>query len=159
MLVVRTTIERRVRTASIEEWSKAISAPEPGMEAIAEVIGAQVDASFASRTDPWGNAWAPLSPTTIEIRAQRGDRGGSLRRTKYARVLDGGRRAVVGLAASFARAFGSGAPLNKAFGRGSAPIPARPVLPLRGRRVEPPPEVRAEMRARFWEAMRRVLRG
>lgn len=158
MVAVRTRIERRVQTVSTEEWGKALSAPEPGLEAVAQVIGDQVDAAFAERVDPWGNAWAPLSPATIEIRAQRGDRDGSLRRTKYARVLDGGRRAVVGLAASFARAFGGGAPGNKAFGRGSAPIPARPVLPLKGGRVDPPPAVRAEMRAQFWAAMRRALR-
>lgn len=160
MVAVRLRV-RRTEGASggTDAWAGAIREPTDATTAVSEVAAAHVDARFETRTDPWGGAWASPSAATVEIRSRSGQRVRRLRSTRFVQILDGGKRAVVGFAASFAAAFHGGAPGNKAFGRGSAPIPARPVLPKRGRRPDLPPELRAEVMDAFREGMRRAVRA
>ena len=160
MVAVRVSVRHRESSeGNLDTWAAALAAPEDAVRAVGEVVEAHVAERIASRTSPWGDAWAPQSPATIEINRRRGRRDDSLSRTRFVQVLDGGKRVVVGFTARFARAFHGGAPNNKAFGRGSAPIPARPVLPLRGRTHDLPPTLREEVKAAFVAGMRRALRG
>lgn len=48
----------------------------PAMRAIGGVLQSNVDLGFRGQHDPWGNAWRPLSATTIANR-RRGRSGGT----------------------------------------------------------------------------------
>lgn len=158
--VVRILARRLAPTgpSTIDGWSAAFSTPEPATQGVAETISADVAERFATRTDPWGAAWAPLSPVTIEIRARRGTRDGAgLVGARFVRILDGGRRAAVGLASSVARWQQFGNPANKVFGRGAGPLPARPILPITPGGVEAPDDLLARVKQAFRAGIRAAL--
>ena len=162
MVAVRVRVRRSESSSGggLDAWAGAIAEPAEALRAIGEVAEADAAERLEARTDPWGAKWAPPSPATIEIKGGRTDgRGASLRGSRFVEILDGGRRVVVGFSASFARAFHGGAPANRIFGRAPAPIPARPLLPLRGRRHALPPTLRDDVLAAFREGMRRAVRG
>jgi hypothetical protein len=154
-VVVRIRARAPNAPTALDAWSSALSNPEPAMQAVGEVLSADIGERFVARSDPWGSPWAALSPTTLEIRARRGGPMGVLERTRFVRIIDAGRRAAIGLASKVARVQHFGNPANRVFGRGPGPIPARPIIPS-GR--EMPETLLAEVRAAFRAGFRAVLR-
>src|SRR5688500_18970028 len=136
MVAVRVRVQVRDGSGpGAEGWAAAFADPSDAMRAIGEAMLENVEQRFQTETDPWGAAWAPHSPVTIALRAARGRLGKILQDTrnlansKYARVIDGGRKVLVGLGASYAHVQHFGNPNNKMFGKAKAPIPARAILP------------------------------
>jgi phage virion morphogenesis protein len=145
-----------------DAWSQALSDPSPALAAVGEVLREDVEQRFQSQTDPWGAAWAPHSPVTIALRAARGRAGRILLDTRvlansvFARV-ESARRVVVGIAAPYARVHQFGNPANRLFGGPRAPIPPRPMLPLRNGRVDLSKAMRDEVLETWKDALHRAL--
>ncbi len=159
MVTVR--IEHRsTREGDADAWIEAIRGPREAMDAVAEVVANDVSERFNTETSPWGDPWPALRPATIAIYERRQKAGGRrrLERSRFARVVDGGRRAVIGLRSKVARWFQFGNPANRMFGR-PAPRPPREVLPVRedGSHDLPGP-LRAEVMEAFREGFRRAIR-
>lgn len=152
-LVVRQKIGSK---GSIEAWGEALSDPKPQLEEIGAVLRENLEQRFASNTDPWGNAWAPISPVTIALRG--GDVDRDLSDRIVARVE--GTKVFIGLRSAVARIRQYGAPNNRMFGGPKAPIPARPMLPIRPtRRVDLPKELLARVMETVRESLRKAARA
>jgi phage virion morphogenesis protein len=106
--------------------------------------------AFHDQTDPWGYAWRPLRPRTLKRRRDQGRSGVSILRDiglllgsrafrTTARTLDlllGNSNRPVAI-----HQFGGRAGRN-----GSARIPARPMMPIRGNgEIDLPPDWRDEL--------------
>lgn len=128
------------------------------MDSIGQAMDEHVHERFRTETDPWGNAWPDPSPVTIELRERRGLPPPALERRRFARVVDSGRRVLVGLRSTVARIRHFGAPNNRMFDGAPAPIPPRPTLPLRDGRVDLPTRLRDELMQRFRESIRGAVR-
>lgn len=150
--------------SAVDAWTQALSDPSPALKAVGEMLREDVEMRFQTESDPWGNAWAPLSPVTVALRAKAGQLGKILQRTRnlansaFWRLDDTKRRVVVSLSAPYARVQHFGNPSNKLFGKTPAPIPARPILPLRGGRVDLAAEMRTELLETFKDSIRLALR-
>lgn len=126
------------------EMLRAAADPADALDAIGFDISQRVDLTFGAQQDPWNRAWAPLSPVTLALRRKGGKGAQILRDT--GRLGDSithnvvGDEVRVGSNVQYARAQQLGNPANKMFGKGSAPIPARPFLPIRDGRAELPPD-------------------
>lgn len=150
--------------SALDAWSAALADPSPALKAIGEAAREEVEQRFQTETDPWGAPWAPLSPVTIMLRAKAGQLGKILQRTRnlansaFWRLDETGKRVVVSLAAPYAPVQHFGNPNNKLFGKVKAPIPARPILPLRDGRIDLPAALREELVETFKDAMRLALR-
>lgn len=108
------------------------------MGLIAERLANLIGGTFEEQRDPWGRPWERLKQTTLDIRARRGSSSneilidsytlyGSMTKSStddYAQVEFQG-------ADEYAWVQQFGNPLNTMFGRGNAPIPARPFMPIK----------------------------
>jgi phage gpG-like protein len=158
MPVVTLTVREKIGPkGSLEAWGEALENPREAVERIGELLEQNLEERFATQTDPWGMPWAPPSPVTVALRGGRVDSG--LESKRFARIDDNGKRAVVGIASPAARRRQFGAPNNKMFGRYGAPVPPRPALPMRRRRVELPPDLHAEVMRTVGEYLRRIAKN
>lgn len=166
MVAVRLRIKTSVSAEGTEAdaWAQVLSDPSPALRAVGEVMREDIEQRFQTETDPWGMAWAPLSPVTVMFRARDGQLGKILQRTRnlansaFSSVDDARKRITVALGAPYARVHQFGNPNNRLFGKTPAPIPARPILPLRGRRLDFPAALRVELVETFKDAIRLALR-
>lgn len=109
------------------------------MGVIARTLEQLTRQSFRDEADPWGTPWAGHSPVTLRMRRARGQ-------ASVQRLLDSGAMystirgehsqtdasvSVGGTGGAPAPVHQFGNPSNRMFGRGLAPIPARPFLPIR----------------------------
>ncbi len=119
----------------------ACDSPREALETIGFDFEQRASMSFQSSRDPWNTGWAPLSPVTLALRrgssAQPLVDTGRLAASMTYRVTDDtvdiGTNVESGATHQFGRAD------NRMFGRGLAPIPARPFLPLRSSGPDLPP--------------------
>ena len=160
---------------SQSEWTEALDGgAAKGAEDGAKVVRDAAETALANRVTPWGEAFAPLSPTTIRLSAgeqevgyMRTGRDGAERFvdtsiTRKGKVGIEQREKPSGLApSSVVKVKGSarvnrvayihqfGNPRNRMFDNANpAPIPARPILPLRSPTVvDLPPEMSAAILA------------
>jgi phage gpG-like protein len=156
-IAISLTVRQKVgEKGSIEAWGKALSEPRPQLEEIGEVLTTNLMERFTSNTDPWGNAWAPPSPVTIALR------GGDVERDLSDRIVARveGTKVFVGLRSAVARIRQYGAPNNRMYGGPKAPIPPRPMLPIRStRRVDLPRELLARIMETVRESLRKAARS
>ena len=110
---------------------------------IAPIWKSFIDDTFLDQRDPWGNSWAPLKDSTLKLRRRKGYGGsdalvvsGTLQRSPEISVYkDSLTFTLDGLAAIHQ----VGNPRNRMVGKWRAPIPARPMIPVRkGGAVELP---------------------
>jgi phage gpG-like protein len=142
----------------VEKWGRALRMPADAVERIGQVVEDSVKASFETRRDPWGAPWQPVSPVTEALSRKLGSGTEATLAAKiFRRVTSAGKRVVVGLASPAARVRQSGRANNRIFGKAAAPIPARPVLPVRGRKVELPDALNARMREALSTAIRAAV--
>lgn len=124
------------QVASADWWGEALDEGlQKGVEKGAEVVREAATEALETRTDPWGAAFAPLSPVTIKLYATIGERDYAslvdslrLRRKEAYRVavtVSGRPRAY-----AFRQQYGSE---NAQMFNNSRPVrvPARPLLPTR----------------------------
>lgn len=158
--MVSIKLEHRAAGGGADAWIDAIQGPRDAMEAVSEIVESDVGERFRTETDPWGGAWAPLSPATLDLYRRRGKRASRDRLTnsRFSRVVDGGRRAVVGLRSKVSRWFHEGNPSARIFGKSPAPRPARPILPIRDGSHDIPPALREDVMRAFREGIRRAVR-
>lgn len=141
--VTLTVRERTGSKGSLETVADAIR--NPPLEKIGRRLEAFIAERFATRTGPDGKPWAPPSPTTVALRGgivetDIGDK-------RFHRVDKAKNRVAFGIRSPAARTRQYGAPRNRMYGGPPAPVPARPALPMRGRRVAFPPKLHAEIMA------------
>ncbi len=120
----------------------------PAMTDIGQALVTTTDLTFRGQHDPWGNPWQPLSPVTLARR--RGSSAHILRDTgRLANSLHfvaDAHSVAVGTDVIYAATHQFGNPANRMFGRASAPIPARPFLPIRASgQVDLPPDLQADI--------------
>lgn len=96
----------------------------------------QARQGFRNESDPFGTAWAPHRPVTLQLRERRGRTGvsvlfdtGKLFNTIRSESDATSVTLMIGGPGSWAGVHQSGNPNNRMFGRARAPIPARPMLP------------------------------
>lgn len=143
-------MEIKHRTVSSREaWAEALDrGVESGLKEGADHVRDEAQRALAARVDPWGAAFAPLSPTTIKLYAETGfvealpsrsqNIGVRRKGVRHFGIRVTGPRALQRVA--FIQQFGN--PNNRMFNNAEpAPIPARPALPVRpSGAVDLPPE-------------------
>ena len=163
------TLDVRQSDNSPDRWAVLLEqGVAEGMPVVGEVLREFVAQRFETQTDPWGAPWAAHSPVTVMIRRRRGT-GASMRKLVERGTLMGsfayevrnnGRRVVIfagGAAAPYAAVHQRGNPNNRIYGKAPAPIPARPILPLRGEQPDMPPALLEEIRETMLDAIRASL--
>lgn len=116
---------------ALEDMQDALEDFGPVMDEAAELLEGEAQKALKEGKSPEGTSWAPLSKTTREAEGKRSRA-----------TLGGSSGKVAKSIASEAKPLGasvstrgigaihqSGAPGNRAWGRGRAPIPARPFIP------------------------------
>ena len=134
----------------IQRLIDTLDRPREAWEAVAEILTAAARESFRSGTDPWGGSWAPQSAATLR-RKGRGPGWAHLADLVTVELVDHGDDMGLKIRVSFTRA--------RQFQEGEGRQPARPFMPVRGGRVDPPGELRerilAAFREKFGEQMHR----
>jgi len=98
---------------------------------IAEEINEAINEAFAAKKSIANVSWSPWSETTKRVHGTRGSllkRSGRLKRS--IKVVKKNSSVSIEVRSPSAAVHQFGFPGNKAWGRGSAPIPARPYLPI-----------------------------
>lgn len=153
---IKLTVRQRRDDGSAEAWAAAVADPKEALDGIAQVLADDIAERFATNTDPWGNPWPPPSPVTIALRGGDVEADGLPARI-FHKVE--GTKAIAGLQSAIARVRQFGAPNNRMYGGPSAPIPPRPMLPIRGsRKVDLPPEMHRKIMDTLRDAIRAAVR-
>lgn len=102
----------------------------------AKILHSLVLGTFDSQMSPWGVKWKKLRPSTLRWRSRKGYAPGPiLRASGWLRAsikrTSGRADFVVSAEASYADVHQEGNPGNRMYGKGRAPVPARPFMPIR----------------------------
>lgn len=152
---IKLTARQRRNDGSAEAWAAAISDPKDALDGMAQILADDLAERFASNTDPWGNPWPPPSPVTIALRGGHAD--GNLASRIFRKVE--GNKAITGIQSAIAKVRQFGAPNNRMFGGPPAPIPPRPMLPIRdSRKIDFPPDLYKRIRDTLRDALREAVR-
>ena len=118
-----------------------------GTRAAAKVLEQRVRQTFRDEADPWGAPWPPHSPVTLALREKRGNASiqklidsGAMFDSLHTEETPEGFDVVMGGPGMWPGVHQRGNPDNRMFGNASAPIPARPMFPIRDDRVDLPGE-------------------
>jgi phage virion morphogenesis protein len=150
---VSLTVDDTQVTQALGRLQRATTNLRDPMAAIGQTLVDNIALGFRGQTDPWGNAWTPLSAVT---RARR--RGSSYQILRDTGILANSfnyqadaSSVTVGTAVEYAGTHQFGA-RKGAYGRtrrgGPIPwgdIPARPMLPIRGNRADVPADWQDEI--------------
>ncbi|MBA8886159.1 hypothetical protein FHW12_000350 [Dokdonella fugitiva] len=161
---VRIDIDSAAAQRQYDALRQLAENPQRPLELARDVLEQRVRQTFRDEADPWGSPWAPHSPVTTGLRARRGN-------TRVSLLIDTGKMfstirsgvegneafVAIGGEGTFPEVHQRGNPDNKAWGRGRAPIPARPMFPLRGDEVELPDAWANDLFAPFDEAIAEAL--
>lgn len=130
-VTVRVEIDNRELRQRMGQLQRQLQNVRQAEIAIANEVKQVIWQAFQNETSPTGRPWAPLSSTTIR---RHGRSGKKLQRTgrlkNSIRVKVEGNTLSVEARNPYAGTHQWGAPFNKAWGRGRAPIPARPFFPI-----------------------------
>lgn len=101
-----------------------------------KILHSLVTGTFDAQMSPWGVRWKKLRPSTLRWRRQRGYAPGpTLKASGWLRAsikaISGRAGFSVEAGASYADVHQDGNPGNRMYGRGRAPIPARPYMPIK----------------------------
>lgn len=111
------------------------------MRLIALSAEQEVRQTYRDESSPWGSPWPQHSPVTLAARRRRGQ-------SSVQKLIDTGKlyasierqsdsKSATVSAGEWAEVHQFGNPSNRAWGRGTAPIPARPSFPIRaGNKVD-----------------------
>jgi hypothetical protein len=149
-----------IKVANVDGWGAAFErGVDDGMDEAGAHVREAAVVALATRTDPWGQAFAPITPTTLKLYATIGDDPSSLA-TSFDLKRDSKRSFKIrtrGKARAYAAIQQFGNPHNYLFNNSEpSPIPPRPPLPMRiGGVVDLPPE----MRERVLSMIRGAIQG
>lgn len=133
-MTTRVEIDDRAALAMLERLRASGANPRKLHDEVGAAFVELVALTFDAAADPWGSAWAALSPVTIDRRRKGSSKPlndlGLLRASVESRADDSGVEISVGRADRPAGPHQFGNPSNRMFGRALAPLPARPMLPL-----------------------------
>lgn len=149
MTAVSVTVDARPALGVLAQLLRAASDLAKPLGAVGFALEQRVALGFEDQRDPWGNPWEPLRPVTLERRRDGGRSGVSILRDTG--VMFG---SLASAATTNAVEISLSGPqvTTQQFGRASnrffntpkgapAPIPARPMLPIRsGGQVDLPPD-------------------
>lgn len=147
----------------VDRWGEALGGGVVrGIRAAAGHVQQEAQAALQRNVDPWGNAFAPNTPTTLHFYATVGDPRGSITGSLRVTVEDDGKRGVVragGRARRYARVKQYGNPNNRMFDNAKlAPILARAFLPIReSGAVDIPPAMSAAILAALEQGIARAF--
>jgi phage gpG-like protein len=124
-----------------------VAGGQEGSRAAAKVLEQRVRQTFRDEADPWGNPWPPHSPVTLDRREKRGNASiqmlidsGAMFDSLHTEEGTEGFDVVMGGPGMWPGVHQNGNPSNRMFGKASAPIPARPMFPIRNDVPELPGE-------------------
>lgn len=129
---VRVEVDDRRLQREMRKLKRKIQKFNEAMEEIAEEVEEAIQMAFAQKKSINNISWKPWSETTEKVHGTRGsllNRRGRLKRSIKVSKRDDVVTIEVRNPSAAVHQFGN--PFNKAWGRGRAPIPARPYLPLR----------------------------
>lgn len=148
-MTVTVTVQVQPAMALLNKIIQAAGDARAAFSSIAFTLEQRIALGFEDQRDPWGNPWAPLSDTTLNRRRDGGRDGVSILRdtgVMFGSLASSATADAVEISISgpqvLAQQFGN--PANRFFntpkGR-PAPIPARPMLPIRpGGQADLPPD-------------------
>lgn len=125
-----------------------------------------IRSTFEEQRDPWGRAWQQLNTSTVDIRTRRGNASTEILLDSYtlygsidAQATDEYGEVEFDGTDDYAWVQQFGNPVNKVFGGASAPIPARPFLPLTGasQRLSMPDAWARSLTAPLEESLRKAM--
>lgn len=133
------TIEDAAFRAFLESAMAAAGDIRAPMDAVGLLFAERARGTFVAQQDPWGGPWAPLSPVTLARRRDEAVEGATILRDTST-LLNSLMHAPdatgvdirIGNTNRPAQVHQFGNPNNRFFGKALAPIPARPMLPIRG---------------------------
>jgi phage gpG-like protein len=124
-----------------------VAGGQDGAREGAKVLEQRVRQTFRDEADPWGTPWPPHSPVTLARREKRGNASiqklidtGAMFDSLHTEESGDGFDVVIGGADMWPGVHQEGNPNNRMFGKALAPIPARPMFPIRNDRVDLPGE-------------------
>lgn len=155
---VRINVRSKSSGETIEGWKEAVRNTRPGIEAVAGVMRERIVEQFQARVDPWLVRWPALKESTRTIAAKRGIVPGGLGilNTILFQISTDGRGLEISFGTRTAEPFHFGVPNARVFGRATATIPPRPILPVRNGRLDVPDALSMRIRAAFRDAMKRA---
>jgi len=123
---------------ALDRWREAIEHPEPALRKVVQELEKAADIGFSSGRRPLGNAWVRLSPAYAAYkRVVRPGRpvltfDGDLHASLGSARGDGAIRSIKGNTMRY----GTTIPYAVYHNKGTAHMPARPVLPANGNRMQ-----------------------
>ena len=163
-MTVRIDIDSASAERAFESLQRLAGNAQRPLQVAAAVMEQRVRQTFRDEADPWGNPWPAHSSVTTRQRERRGNTRASLlidTGKMYSTIRSGADATeafvAIGGEGTFPEVHQSGNPANTAWGRGRAPIPARPMFPLRGGGVDLPSEWANDLLAPFDEAIAEAL--
>ncbi len=139
MTILKLELDSFVARTSLEKLKEFAKHPRRAVQAVTFTFDRLIRNTFGKQTDPWGKPWAELSPTTLSGRKRKGRNSiAKLVDTKVLfrslqRKVDNANEGHVQIGTPdrpvLPHLFGN--PTNRAWGGPIAPIPARPMLPIR----------------------------
>lgn len=129
---VTVQIDDRKLKRELRKLQKKLDKFNEALQLIADEIEEAIDIAFAQKKTIDNKGWKPWSETTEKVWGTRGsllNRTGRLKSSIKVVTKDGEIRIEVRNPAAAVHQYGN--PSNKAWGRGRAPIPARPYLPIK----------------------------
>ncbi len=136
--MINATIDSVPTLDLLREAAALLLKPRKAMKLIELSLEQRVRDTFRDEIDPWGVPWPPHSPVTLAERERKGQSSLQMLRDSgalYSSIIwnadDVSVRAVAGAGLEYAEVQQFGNDGNKAWGRGSAPIPQRAFFPLR----------------------------
>ncbi len=153
------TLLERAEGESLYAWADALKDIKPALESVAAVFVNETRENIAASRDPWGSAWAPPSQMTREIAERRGkSTGGGTFAPKVKVLIVGTSRVLIQIASKSSLTFHHGQRNMRVFGRATnKSSPPRPILPIRGGKVDVPEELLKAVRAALRDGLKRSL--
>lgn len=131
-MAITVKVDTRALKRELRKLDTQLKNFKKALELVGEEIEEVIDRAFAEKRSPSGNSWAPWSETTKRV---SGTRGSLLNRTgrlkSSIRVVVRNRDVSIEVVHVAGAVHQFGFPGNKAWGKGNAPIPARPFLPIK----------------------------
>lgn len=132
------TLDERRALDLLTEIRSKIADMAPAHKRLARITEQLIRDTFRDETDPWGSPWPAHSPVTIAQRRRRAEASvqmlldsGALYSSIATQTRPDGIEVSAGEGLAYGAAQQFGNPANRAWGRATAPIPARAYFPLR----------------------------
>jgi phage gpG-like protein len=140
-MAIKVQVEAEKALLYLSRVAKQARTLTPVLNSIGADWEGRAKLTFLEQRDPWGNSWTPLKDTTLKLRRQRGSSSTEILKDSGA-MLRSVTKDVSGNTLTLsidgpAAIHQEGNPENRLFGN-LAPIPARPIFPIKNGAVDLP---------------------